>query len=355
MTTDSFASGHPGMPQDCAKWERNQINSNNEDYFNDERDAYCKSTPISKRDPTIVCPTFQVPVGTGVGIFGGNGDIVRDNWIYDNWRDGVKLLYVPAEFRGEPEKGIDTSFDNTFADNRMGVRPDGAPDANGNDFWWDEEGRGNCWAGNAGPAGRGATSNVVLGLPGCPGSQVFSPGVPSKTASQATCSTWDPMENPDPPGCDWFTRPAEPPDDGSGSGPGLPIPLASAGGGSGPLVWAGEPLRFTPPTLRGDRILTGRLRNDSAARLKVSLRRVRLLARDGRRVRANPVFLQTFGKTLWSPGRGPVTEPESELRRTGRVAWLEPGDEVPLTVAWHARDGRPATIAYGGGSLQVPG
>ena len=93
-----------------------------------------------------------MPVGTGIGIFGGNGDIVRDNYIYDNWRDGMKLLFVPAAFRGEPDKGIDTSFDNTFADNRMGVRPDGVRDPNGNDFWWDEEGRGNCWSGNVGPA-----------------------------------------------------------------------------------------------------------------------------------------------------------------------------------------------------------
>ena len=210
MTTDSFASGHPGMPQDCARWERNLIYSNNEDYFNDERDAYCRDTPIEGRDPTIVCPTFQVPVGTGIGIFGGNRDIVRDNHIWDNWRDGVKLLFVPAAFRGEPEKGIDTSFGNRFADNGMGVRPDGVRDPNGNDFWWDEEGAGNCWSGNAGPAGAAPTSNVLTGLPTCPGSTVFSPGVPTKTASQATCATWDPYENPDPPGCDWFTRPEEP-------------------------------------------------------------------------------------------------------------------------------------------------
>ncbi len=210
MTTDSFASGHPGMPQDCAKFEDNLIYSNNEDYFNDERDAYCRDTPIEERDPTIVCPTFQVPVGTGIGIFGGNRDIVVDNHIYDNWRDGVKLLWVPAAFRGEPEKGVDTSFYNTFAGNHMGVRPDGTRDPNGNDFWWDEEGAGNCWSGNVGPAGGEPTSNVALGLPACPGSNVFSPGNPAKTASQATCATWDPYENPDPPGCDWFTRPEEP-------------------------------------------------------------------------------------------------------------------------------------------------
>ena len=128
-----------------------------------------------------MCPTFQVPVGTGIGIFGGNGDIARNNYIYDNWRDGIKLLYVPAAFRGEPDKGIDTSFDNPFAGNQMGVRPDGTPDANGNDFWWDEQGKGNCWSGNTSHSGLKPSSNVVIGLPDCPGSQVLSPGNHAKT------------------------------------------------------------------------------------------------------------------------------------------------------------------------------
>jgi hypothetical protein len=216
LTTDSFAFGHPGMPQDCAKFERNEIYSNNNNVFADDRDEYCRTEnrPIQERDPTIVCPTFQAPVGTGIGIFGGNGNIVRDNWIYDNWRDGAKLLWVPANFRGEsdPNKEIDTSFDNLYRDNHMGVRPDGTRDPNGNDFWWDEEGAGNCWSGNLGPGGSKPTSNVPLGLPSCPGSRIFSIGNPVKTASQATCSQWDPQDDllTDPPGCDWFVSPQEP-------------------------------------------------------------------------------------------------------------------------------------------------
>ena len=128
-----------------------------------------------------------------------------------------------------------------------------------------------------------------------------------------------------------------------------------AGDGSGPLKWAGEPLLFTPETLPGDRILTGYLRNDSVRRVRVDLPDVRVLAEDGDPVKATPVFLNTFGKTLWSPGRGPDQMPESELLRTGRIAFLEPGDQVPFTVAWHAKDGRPAVVDYGAGSLRVPG
>ena len=125
--------------------------------------------------------------------------------------------------------------------------------------------------------------------------------------------------------------------------------------GQGPLRWAGEPLMFTPDTLPGDRVLTGYLRNDSVRRVRVNLPDVRVLARDGEVVAASPVFLNTFGKSLWSPGRGPEQMPESELVRTGRIAFLKPGERIPFTVAWHAKDGEPAVVDYGAGSLRVPG
>ena len=119
------------MPQDCAKWEHNQIYSNNEDLFNAERDAYCKNTPIRERDPKIVCPTFQVPVGTG------HRHLRRQR------RHRPRQLHLrqlarrasscstcrPRSAGDDPDKAIDTSFDNTFTDNKMGVRPDGTRDA----------------------------------------------------------------------------------------------------------------------------------------------------------------------------------------------------------------------------------
>jgi hypothetical protein len=133
--------------------------------------------------------------------------------------------------------------------------------------------------------------------------------------------------------------------------------LSSLGGADrvGPLAWSGKADVFTHPTLPGDRVLTAKLRNDGLHPLRVDLGDVRLLTADGREVASTPVFLQTFGKSLWAGGRGPEQVPDTELLRTGRIALLKPGQEVPLTVAWHAADGDPARVDYGRGSLALPG
>jgi hypothetical protein len=221
LTTDSFASGHPGMPQDCSRFENNLFHSNNVNYFTESRDEYCRNTPPRQRDRRIVCPAFQVPVGTGMMIAGGNGNVVKNNFFFNNWRNGVRLLWVPAAARGEtdPTKQQDTSHDNKFLNNRMSVRPDGTRDPNGQDptkgdgyadFWWDEEGNGNCWRGNVGPGGRPPTTNFFRLL--CPAPPHPAGFNPAKVSSQAPCAAWDPSSpvNDDPPGCDWFRTPPEP-------------------------------------------------------------------------------------------------------------------------------------------------
>jgi hypothetical protein len=124
---------------------------------------------------------------------------------------------------------------------------------------------------------------------------------------------------------------------------------------TGPLDWAGHAEVFIHPTLPGDRVLTGTLRNDGLHAIRVDIGDVRVLASDGSEVPSAPVFLQTFGKSLWAAGRGPQQVPDTELQRTGRIAFLAPGEEVPLTVAWHADDGDPVRVDYGRGSLKLPG
>jgi hypothetical protein len=123
----------------------------------------------------------------------------------------------------------------------------------------------------------------------------------------------------------------------------------------GPIGWKGDAEVFTHPTIKTDRVLTGTLRNDGTHTIKVDIGNVRLLAGDGTTIPSAPVFLKTFGKSLWAAGRGPQTVPDTELQRTGRIALLSPGEEVPLTVAWHDKDGSPARIDYGDGWVSVPG
>ena len=215
-STDSFAPGHPGMPQDCSKWENNAIYSNNFDVFDDEREAFCNSTPFEDRPKDYVCPWFQVPVGTGIMMYGANRNIVRGNRIWDNWRSGIRLFWVPAAVRGDdsPENQYDTSNGNQYTENRFGVAPDGKPDRNGVDVYWDEQGVGNCWEGNVGAGAGGAITSDPAALPTCSsGGSTMQQGNLTKTGREVPCATWHPKDNPDPPGCTWFTVPPEP-DDG---------------------------------------------------------------------------------------------------------------------------------------------
>ena len=151
------------MPQDCSKWTENQVYSNNENYFTNDRDAYCKNTPFEKRRKEIVCPQFQVPVGSGFILYGVNDNIIQDNTIYDNWRSGVRLFWVPASIRGEndPAKQFDTSNGNRFIHNQLGYA-DGTRRPNGMDFFWDENGKDNCWADNRAPGGAVTSDPAVL-------------------------------------------------------------------------------------------------------------------------------------------------------------------------------------------------
>jgi hypothetical protein len=207
LTTDSFASGHPGMPQECFDWERNEIYSNNNNVFSAERQNYCIATPFVQRKKEIVCPQFQAPVGTGVLIAGGNRNLLKDNFIYDNWRVGAFLLGVPAAIRNDndPAHQQDTSNQNHFEGNTMGTTPGGTRMPNGLDFEWDSSGQGNCYEAN-----KTESASVPSSLPGCPGSRIYQPADPSVLAPQVPCTAWDPNNNPRPAGCDWFDTPPKP-------------------------------------------------------------------------------------------------------------------------------------------------
>jgi len=237
IATDSLFPGHPGLPQDHARWSSNEIYSNNQNWYTRFVDTGICAKPMPERGylQGTVCPVVPTPVGTGVLIAGGNFDSTDHNWIYDNWRYGTMQFWVPAPLRDEydPAKLYDTSHHNQTTANQMGIDPDGNVAHNGLDHWWDDEGQGNCWEGNT--YSRGVqTDNFLLDPPSCSaGGSVQPIGAPVKDAGFLTCSEYD-RSDPNfahPPACEWFDTPAEP----SGA---APAPSRD----TGPLIASEVPL-----------------------------------------------------------------------------------------------------------------
>jgi hypothetical protein len=216
IATDSLFPGHPGLPQDHARWSRNRIHSNNINYFEKYVDTGVCAKPMEERGymQGAVCPVIPTPVGTGVLIAGGNYNSTDGNWIYNNWRYGTMQFLVPAALRDEydPLKQTDTSHHNHTVGNKMGIRPDGGIAHNGQDHWWDDQGMGNCWEKNTYSRGH-RTDNFLLDPPSCADGGSINPiGFPVKDADFLSCSQYD-RNDPvlrHPPACSWFDSPTRP-------------------------------------------------------------------------------------------------------------------------------------------------
>jgi hypothetical protein len=230
-------AGHPGFPGDSMLVEDNWFYSNN---FN-----------VYEEDSSVI-PAFPFPVGTGLWIAGGNRHQVRRNYFYDNWRRGTMLFSVPDQLvcgeaaGGNQQAGCDpdgqtTSFYNSQYENFMGIRPDGTPDPNGTDFWWDPYPGtiGNCWWDNKAAPGQevtfdgGANYQAAAGFPDCqrgtrPDESVGT-GSPTQTGELGSCVAAFETRTFDPNGpCPWFKTPPEPqPGDGGASGPPLTLPTST--------------------------------------------------------------------------------------------------------------------------------
>jgi hypothetical protein len=212
IATDSFfAGGHPGYPQDSATFENNQIYSNN---FN----SFVQGSDVEPKVPT--------PVGVGILIAGGNNNQIRGNRIYDNWRRGTMLIFVPDQLSDETKTTANsTSHRNQYHDNVMGIAPNGAKLPNGVDFWWDEAPgqEDNCWYDNgdvttdppaplmpsncdntsAGVTYSGKLSSELLPCAGAIGGGAFDPNT-----------------------CPWFRSPEKP---SSGGGGPMSLPVHASG------------------------------------------------------------------------------------------------------------------------------
>ena len=172
-------------------------------------------------------------------IAGGNDNIVEGNYIFDNWRRGTMLHWVPSSFRGEPDpaKGFDTSNNNAYVGQLHGhparrtcVRPNystcqgiarrerrrllvgrgGGPGLRPRPARLrrhrDRRRRTAGAATSARTAGsRPPTRRVAAGMPRLRQRLFKFPNI-NKLLELLPCASWDPQTNTDPPGCDWFTR-----------------------------------------------------------------------------------------------------------------------------------------------------
>jgi hypothetical protein len=111
------------------------------------------------------------------------------------------------------------------------------------------------------------------------------------------------------------------------------LALTASGHGTesaGRLVWAAAPRHVAGA------IVTGEVRNDGRARLRLDPARARVLDARGRALPATARFLDAY-----VPGRAGLA-----------IITLAPGRTAPLTVAWR---GAAARLAVGGATLALQG
>jgi len=208
IAADTVAAGPADRPQHHALFERNVIATNNRNYYGLVRDGTC-ARPSAERgyDTGVVCPVIGVPPGTGVINAGGNDNTWRDNWVYGNTYAGFVLSWVPGFLRGDAglRAQFDTSHNNRYYGNQLGVDENGAAAPNGMDFWWDGQGVGSCWQ-----APSGAKSEPLAfprcgahGLPAGYGTARYI-AEPAKAVKLYVCSGYDLATATLPSGCDWF-------------------------------------------------------------------------------------------------------------------------------------------------------
>ncbi|HEX6752025.1 MAG TPA: hypothetical protein VF093_00360 [Solirubrobacterales bacterium] len=156
--------------------EQNNVFWNNYDYFL----AGSSFKTVSAGLGELSGLTINYPTGTGIILYGGAGNIVRQNNVFGNYKWGIASFSGPGESFVANEGNDAKSINNQIAENTMGR--DGA-DPNGEyDFLSDATGGGNCWAANSvGSTFAPGNGSVPLSqiYPGCPQPSVLADRVQS--------------------------------------------------------------------------------------------------------------------------------------------------------------------------------
>jgi hypothetical protein len=111
--------------------------------------------------------------------------------------------------------------------------------------------------------------------------------------------------------------------------------------GVGPIAWAKTPQLVVTPGLPNDRILVGRIRNDSLRTVSLKSKQIRVLA-DEREVFGFGRFVNTFVHGNYPVELQPgADQPAPATRRLGYTLKLRPGKTAPLLVTWRLKKGGP--------------
>jgi hypothetical protein len=174
-------------------FERNDVFWNNYNYFLAGTAFHTVSAGLG----TLAGAPINYPTGVGIILYGSANTVVRHNNVFGNYKWGVASFSGPGESFVANEGNDAVSINNQIVENTMGR--DGA-DPNGEfDFFNDNTGGGNCWAGNTAGStfapGNGAVPVSQI-YPACPQSQVLTDQVRSlelKAGLQASLeNTGDP-------------------------------------------------------------------------------------------------------------------------------------------------------------------
>lgn len=139
-------------------------------------------------------------------------------------------------------------------------------------------------------------------------------------------------------------------------------PIAAGGCGAGEdagyssLAWDRPPHLYRASGGGTDRVLVGRVRNNSLRELTIEARRLRVLDADGRPLDTTGEFTVSLAHSLYGAYQRPTPFPLEERRRLGLIATIRPGLTAPLVVAFRPRgDERPPLrLDDGKGSLPIP-
>jgi hypothetical protein len=138
--------------------------------------------------------------------------------------------------------------------------------------------------------------------------------------------------------------------------------VAGCGGGDktnagAGLAWDGAPQVFTLRDLPNDRVLIGKVINDSGHTLHLSAAKLAVRDSAGHAVKSSGAYTATFGHGLYGAFQQPSKVPQPEASRLGHDIYLIPRTSSPFYTAWRIPAGSkgPFYVEYGGRTrLKIP-